>query len=79
MEAIPSVFNVPTHSPSTKKEQTTHENPARKRLFASDNNFITPSDSPSFFDSQLQRKALRKEKTITSLITQLNKQKVLSK
>ncbi len=115
-EAIPSVFNVPTHSPSTKKEQTTHENPARKRLFASDNNFIAPSDSPSFFDSsegievpsckvfkpamspstkikklqllvkkknkkikQLQRKALRKEKTITGLITQLNKQKVLSK
>ncbi len=115
-EAIPSVFNVPTHSLSTKKEQTTHENPARKRLFASNNNFIAPSDSPSFFDSsegievpsckvfkpamspstkikklqllvkkknkkikQLQRKALRKEKTITGLITQLNKQKVLSK
>ena len=28
---------------------------------------------------QLQRKALRKEKTITGLLTQLNKQKLLSK
>ncbi|CAB4006042.1 THAP domain-containing 1-like [Paramuricea clavata] len=115
--AIPSVFSIPAPSLS-KKEQTTHEIPARKRLVASeiDNNIIAPNSasSASFFDTsgevpsckvfkpamspstkikklqllvkkknkkikQLQRKNLRKEKTITGLITQLNKKKFFQK